>query len=121
MLLLDADASPDLRLIEKVTGKDLAGTFIHAVEKKLNGNALLHQALKSALAPPLHMTRNHFLARARPATRNGGPSCSAPPCRTISTGPGLEELLQREGFMTSLLVWDFLNSSTWGHLSVAIT
>jgi len=42
-LILDIHASPDLRLLEKASGKDLAGTLIHAIEKKLKWKRPLHQ------------------------------------------------------------------------------
>lgn len=41
-LLLDINATPELKEIEKATGKDLAGTLIHAVEKKLRWKRPLH-------------------------------------------------------------------------------
>lgn len=41
-LLLDINATPELKDIESVTGKDLAGTLIHAVEKKLKWKRPLH-------------------------------------------------------------------------------
>ena len=49
-LVLDVHASPDLRLIEKATGKDLAGTLIHAVEKKLKWKRPLHQGAEHTTA-----------------------------------------------------------------------
>lgn len=48
-LLLDINASPELREIEKATGKDLAGTLIQAVEKKVRWKRPLHQGADLAV------------------------------------------------------------------------
>jgi len=43
-LLLEVNSSPGLQGIEQATGKDIAGTMISAIEKKLGWNAKLHAA-----------------------------------------------------------------------------
>lgn len=47
-LLLDINATPELKNIEAVTGKDLAATLIHAVEKKLKWKRPLHSGVEVA-------------------------------------------------------------------------